>query len=214
MYLAYTLIRKLDSKMLKSRDKKILEALELFRCMKRDQIKELFFKDLKNPITATNIVLKRLRRDGYIEAKTSVQPYIYFLNPSTVKKESQKLNHYLSIVDFYIQLCEFQVPTEFQVEKRYGNRFMQPDIFMEWNKKLFFVEIQRSRYTTEIMDEKIQRYIDYFNYKGWNLYSSNKLDSDSPFIWIVSKSPYQLRTKNIIQTTNVQEFLKHYNFQI
>jgi hypothetical protein len=64
------------------------------------------------------------------------------------------------------------------------------------------------------MDEKIQRYIDYFNYKGWNLYSSNKLDSDSPFIWIVSKSPYQLRTKNIIQTTNVQEFLKHYNFQI
>ncbi|MGF9946105.1 replication-relaxation family protein [Priestia megaterium] len=200
--------------MLKSRDKKILEALELFRCMKRDQIKELFFKNLKNPITATNIVLKRLRRDGYIEAKTSVQPYIYFLNPSTVKKESQKLNHYLSIVDFYIQLCEFQVPTEFQVEKRYGNSFMQPDIFMEWNKKLFFVEIQRSRYTTEIMDEKIQRYIDYFNYKGWNLYSSNKLDSDSPFIWIVSKSPYQLRTKNIIQTTNVQEFLKHYNFQI
>ncbi|MCZ8497512.1 replication-relaxation family protein [Priestia megaterium] len=199
--------------MLRKRDKKILEGLALFRCMSRDQIAEIFFKNLKNPVTATNLVLKRLRRDGHIDANTDIQPYIYFLNPSTVKKDSQKLNHYLAIVDFYIQLCEFQVPTEFQVEKRYGNSFMQPDVFMEWNKKSFFVEIQRSRYTTDIMGEKIQRYLDYFNHRGWNSCSSN---SNTPLIWIVSRSPYQLKVKNmnIIQTATVEEFVEHYNFKI
>jgi hypothetical protein len=191
--------------MLRSRDKKIIEALKLFRCMKRDQIARLFFKNLKNPITATNLVLKRLRRDGYIDANVNMQPYVYFLNPSTVKKDSQKLNHYLSIVDFYIELCEFQVPTDFQVEKRHGNSFMQPDIFMKWGDHYFFVEIQLSRYTTEIMDEKIQRYRDYFTYKGWDLSSSI-----TPSIWIVSKSPYHLKPKDIriIQTTNVEELVK------
>ena len=191
--------------MLRNRDKKIIEALKLFRCMKRDQIARLFFKDLKNPVTATNLVLKRLRRDGYIDANVNVQPYIYFLNPSTVKKDSQKLNHYLSIVDFYIELCEFQVPEDFQVEKRYGNSFMQPDIFMKWKGHYFFVEIQLSRYTTEIMEEKIQRYIDYFIYKDWDFSSLI-----TPTIWIVSKSPYHLKAKDIriIQTKNVEELVK------
>ena len=178
--------------------------------MTRDQIKNLFFKNLKNPITATNLVLKRLRRDGYIEANTRWTPYIYFHKPSTVKKESQKVKHYLAIVDFYIELCKFQEPTVFQVEQRYGSNFMQPDIFMVWNNNKFFVEIQRSRYTSEIMEEKLKRYINYFKFKGWYWESCENMNPNSPSIWIISKSPYHLGTNNlnIIQTPNVKSFFQ------
>ncbi|MEC2057407.1 replication-relaxation family protein [Peribacillus psychrosaccharolyticus] len=196
--------------MLTTRDKRILEALTIFRCMTRDQIKNLFFRDLKNPVTAANSVLKRLRRDDYIEANTQWKPYTYFLNPSTVKKNSQKISHYLAIVDFYIELCESEKPTLFHVEQRYGSNFMQPDIFMVWKNRSFFVEIQRSRYTTRIMEEKLERYINYFRNKGWYSQSSEYVDQNLPSVWIVSKSPYHVSIDgiNIIQTSNVKSFLQ------
>ncbi|MDZ3953398.1 replication-relaxation family protein [Bacillus thuringiensis] len=145
--------------MLRLRDRKILEALQLFRCMSRDQIATLYFRHVKNPITAANYVLKRLRRDQYIDVNMERKPYVYLLNPSTVKKNSQKIDHYLKIVDFYIDLCQYEEPIIFEVEKRHGPTFMQPDIFTVWRGKAFFVEIQNSRYTTALMQEKIQRYI-------------------------------------------------------
>lgn len=197
--------------MLTSRDKQIIDALKMFRCMTRDQIKNLFFRDLKNPVTATNLVLKRLRRDGYIEANTGWAPYIYFPKPSTVKKDSQKVKHYLAIGDFYIELCKIQKPTIFQVEQRYGSNFMQPDIFMEWNNNKFFVEIQRSRYTSEIMEQKLQRYINYFKFKGWYSEFHEINNSNLPSIWIISKSPYRLNNNNlhIIQTPNIKSFFEN-----
>lgn len=199
--------------MLTSRDRKILDALSLFRCMTRDQITHLFFRNLKNPTTATNSVLKRLRRDNYVEANTQWHPYIYFPNPSTIKTNSQKISHYLSIVDFYIQLCEFEQPTVFQVEQRYGSDFMQPDIFMVWRSTQFFVEIQKSRYTTEIMKAKLERYVRYFKFKGWCPSLPNHTGTNFPYIWIVSKSPYHVDINNgihIIQTPNVESFLREH----
>ncbi|WP_028403407.1 replication-relaxation family protein [Ectobacillus panaciterrae] len=196
--------------MLTSRDGKILEALTLFRCMTRDQITHLFFRNLKNPITAANSVLKRLRRDNHIEANTQWQPYIYFPSPSTIKPNSRKISHYLAIVDFYIKLCKFEQPTVFQVEQRYGPGFMQPDIFMVWRNTPFFVEIQKSRYTTEIMKAKLERYARYFKFMGWCPSLPNHTDKKFPYVWIVSKSPYRVDIDDgirIIQTSNVESFL-------
>ncbi|RWS40194.1 hypothetical protein EKA14_23995 [Bacillus mycoides] len=192
--------------MLTCRDKEIINALHLFRCMSRDQIAQIFFRDLKNPITSTNFVLKRLRRENYIEANTTLQPYVYFPTPSLIKTNSQKLNHYLAIVNFYIDVCKYKQPTIFEVEKRYGSTFMQPDIYMLWDKKEFFVEIQISRYSSAIMEEKLEHYRNYYKSKRW-VSRSNTL---FPYIWIISKINYPIQCNefNIIQTPSVSAYLQ------
>lgn len=45
-----------------ARDKAIVSDLVRFRCLSRDDIAELHFSNIKNPITQANMVLKRLRR--------------------------------------------------------------------------------------------------------------------------------------------------------
>ncbi|HHT7188803.1 TPA: replication-relaxation family protein [Bacillus cereus] len=174
--------------------------------MSRDQIAQIFFKDLKNPITSTNFVLKRLRREKYIEANTTLQPYVYFPAPSLIKTNSQKLNHYLAIVNFYIDVCKYQQPTIFEVEKRYGPTFMQPDIYMLWDKKEFFVEIQISRYSSAIMEEKLNRYRNYYNSQKW----ISRSDTLFPYIWIISKISYPIQCNklHIIQTPSVSKYLQ------
>ncbi|KIQ77743.1 hypothetical protein RW25_28730 [Bacillus sp. L_1B0_8] len=202
--------------MLRSRDKKIIQALDLFKCMTRDQIVRLLFSDVKNPITSANFVLKRLRRDGYIDAKIDEQPYIYFPEPSSVKKTSQKIKHYLAIVDFYIGICQYKSPSVFVVEKRFGSGYIQPDIFMVWNKMAFFVEIQLSRYSSDLMKNKLKRYINYFGAEEWNFKNKTYELSTSPYVWIVSKSPYAISEEKlqIIQTSRAEGILHNKTISI
>lgn len=75
---------------MRKRDLAILKDLERFRCMTRDDIINLHFAGLKNPVTCANTVLKRLRRDGHIEVNTDFQPYIYFLSPSPINQDVAK----------------------------------------------------------------------------------------------------------------------------
>lgn len=56
---------------MKKRDIAILNDLERFRVLSRNDIIDLHFANLKNPIASCNSVLKRLRRDGYIEVNTN-----------------------------------------------------------------------------------------------------------------------------------------------
>ncbi|PGX77759.1 replication-relaxation family protein [Priestia megaterium] len=197
--------------MLRKRDKEIIEALSLFRCLSRDQIAFMFFSNLKSPITSTNHVLKRLRRESYIVANTERQPYIYFLNPPSIKIGSQKINHYLAIADFYISVCKEEKPKVFRVEPRYGGGFMQPDIFMIWKNNLFFIEIQNSIYSSEVMNGKINRYIDYYYSDEWRYkHLQNETISEFPLVWIISKKTSYLIPKNeikVIQTKDVNSFL-------
>ncbi|TKH18971.1 hypothetical protein FC694_03105 [Bacillus wiedmannii] len=192
--------------MLRLRDRKIIEALQLFRCMSRDQIANLFFYHVKNPITAANYVLKRLRREGYIDANVEKKPYVYFPNPATLKKDSQKINHYLKIVDFYIGVCRYEEPIVFEVEHRYGPTFMQPDIFMVWQGAAFFVEIQNSRYTTVLMKEKLHRYTNYKNSDKWMEQVQPYNITTFPYVWIVSRLSYAVKSSElpIIQSENVE----------
>ncbi|TKH14576.1 hypothetical protein FC694_17035 [Bacillus wiedmannii] len=196
--------------MLRLRDRKIIETLQLFRCMSRDQITALYFNHVKNSSTATNYVLKRLRRDQYIDVNTERKPYVYFPNPSTLKKDSQKINHYLKIIDFYIGLCQYEVPTVFEVEQRCGYAFLQPDIFMVWKGMAFFVEIQNSRYTKMQMQEKVDRYTKYKQSENWIQQSISYHIKQFPYVWIVSRLPYEIMSPDIqiIQTENVEEFMQ------
>jgi hypothetical protein len=143
---------------MRKRDLAILKDLERFRCMTRDDIIKLHFVGLKNPVTCANTVLKRLRRDGHIEVNTDYLPYIYFLSPSPIKKDSAKIPHFLKIVEFYQSVLGISDPHNFIVEPKYGKGYMEPDIFMIWKRAPFFVEIQRSVYSHKVMSEKVDRY--------------------------------------------------------
>ncbi|MDJ1631070.1 hypothetical protein QNN00_14690 [Bacillus velezensis] len=89
---------------MKARDKSIIEALESFRALDRDQLAEMFYSHTKSPVTNVNFALKRLRDRGYIEADQNRKPYVYFPKPSRIKTGGQKVDHFLSIADFYLQL--------------------------------------------------------------------------------------------------------------
>ncbi|PFA66860.1 hypothetical protein CN378_12660 [Bacillus sp. AFS015802] len=183
---------------MRKRDLAILKDLERFRCMTRDDIINLHFAGLKNPVTCANTVLKRLRRDCHIEVNTDFQPYIYFLSPSPIKKDSAKIPHFLKIVEFYGDLLKHQAPHTFIVEPKYGKGYMEPDIFMIWKRAPFFVEIQRSVYSHKIMSEKLDRYEAYRLSKEWEnepwqptenkvfpkviLITDTRYNIDSPFV--------------------------------
>ena len=93
---------------MRNRDKAILNNLKRFRCMSRDDIIDLHFQGLKNAVTCCNTVMKRLRRDGHVDANISQQPYIYFPQSSTLRKTSQKIPHFLGILDVYKQLIYYE----------------------------------------------------------------------------------------------------------
>jgi DNA-binding PadR family transcriptional regulator len=95
---------------MRKRDLEILSSLEKFKYMIRDQIAALHFFSYALPHISANNVLKRLRKDDNILANTdrSFQQYIYFINPTPMKTDSQKLDHYLMINQGCIDLRKYR----------------------------------------------------------------------------------------------------------
>ncbi|MGX1402364.1 hypothetical protein AB7M70_011837 [Bradyrhizobium japonicum] len=196
---------------MKKRDFAILNDLQRFRCLTRDDIIELHFSNLKHPITCCNTVLKRLRRDGYIEVSTKQQPYIYFPAPSPVKKESAKIPHFLKIVEFYKNLLQYEKPNTFLVEPKYGKGYMEPDIFMIWKRGPFFVEIQRSVYSDKVMNEKVKRYQDYYLSNEWQQESWQPQNKKIfPSIILITDTRYKINSSllRFIQVQNIHQLVK------
>lgn len=144
---------------LSNRDKAIINDLNMFRCMDRDSIAEIHFAGLKNPLHSTNNVLKRLHRDGHIQRSTAYVPYLYFGQDVTIKKNSQKINHFLGIVEVYKEILKFEQPKIFLVEPKYGEKgVVEPDIFTIFRAIPFYIEVQKSIYSEKIMFDKLDRY--------------------------------------------------------
>lgn len=61
---------------------------------------------------------------------------------------------------------------------------MQPDIFCEYRKTNFFVEVQRSLYSEKQMNEKLDRYID--------LHNSGNMEAPFPHALIISDHYYAI----------------------
>ncbi|MDM5152498.1 replication-relaxation family protein [Bacillus sp. DX1.1] len=195
---------------MRTRDKAILSDLQKFRCMSRDDIIDLHFGGLKNAVTCCNTVMKRLRRDGYVDANVSQQPYIYFPQPSTVRKTSQKIPHFLGIVDVYKQLIHFEQPKVFNVEPKYRKEHMEPDAFTIWRKAPFFIEVQKSVYSKSVMQEKINRYEYYYASLEWQNESWQPKNSKFfPSILIITDKHYDINSSNlrIFQATSINEFM-------
>lgn len=188
------------------RDKAILEDLEKFKVLDRDQMIKLHFLKNKDGIQSCNKVMKRLARDGLVSVDHSARPYNYFPVPS-IKKDSTKIPHYKEIADFYLSLYAYEKPTEFEVEYRVGAKSsVEPDIYCRWMGTSFFVEIQRNVYAKSVMNTKMNRYLDYFNEGEWR--DTFKF---FPHIWLITQHKYKLDefdTLRIHQTKNVCDFVE------
>ncbi|EJQ20478.1 MULTISPECIES: replication-relaxation family protein [Bacillus cereus group] len=195
---------------MRNRDKAILNNLKRFRCMSRDDIIDLHFQGLKNAVTCCNTVMKRLRRDGHVDANISQQPYIYFPQSSTLRKTSQKIPHFLGILDVYKQLIYYEKPKLFKVEPKYGKEFMEPDAFTIWRRSPFFIEVQKSVYSKKVMQDKINRYELYFHSQEWHNESWQPKESKYfPSILIITEKYYNISSFSlrIFQASSISNFL-------
>ena len=170
--------------------------------MDRDSIAQLHFSNLTRPHKACNNVLLRLVRDGYIQRNTNFSPYVYMPVDSPIKKNSQKAQHYLAILETYKEIIKCGIAEEFLVEPRYGNKgTVEPDIFLKFRGTQFFIEVQRTIYSDKQMDDKIDRYI--------NLFHQNILEP-FPHVLIITDTRYPVDTKlpfRVFQASSFVEFL-------
>lgn len=189
--------------MLRKRDQEIIKDLNKFRVMDRDSIAELHFSHLKNPQHSANNVLLRLLRDGLIQRSTAFVPYVYFGAETQIKKNSQKIGHFLALVETYKEIKKHGVIETFLVEPKYGNKgTAEPDIYLKFRNTGFFIEVQKSIYSEKQMKEKMDRYIDF--------HSSGIMSNPFPHVLILGEQRYALDEKypfKIFQATNFTEFL-------
>lgn len=192
-----------------ARDKAILSDLQRFRCLSRDDIAELHFSHTKHPVTQANIVLKRLRREGVIKFSAERRKYIYFPAERAIKEDSQKINHFLAIADFYRQLNRIEAPRLFQVEPKLGGKGLpEPDVFAIWKGAPWFVEIQRTRYTAKVMAVKMNRYDQYHVNGDWERASWQPPGKKIfPYVWIIGAVDYKvgIRPFKVLQTRTAEE---------
>ncbi|PKR82440.1 hypothetical protein [Heyndrickxia camelliae] len=191
--------------MLTNRDKAIIKDLNKFRVMDRDSIAELHFSNLKNPQLAANNVLLRLFRDGQIQRSVSFFPYVYFGPEVQIKKNSQKISHFLAILDVYKELRKLGSLESFLVEPKYGNKseYAEPDIYCFFRKTPFFIEVQRTIYSEKQMNDKLDRYAE--------LFKSDILADKNTRLIILSEQRYPLDDNNypfkIFQAESFTKFI-------
>jgi hypothetical protein len=198
---------------LNKRDKSIIENLNRFRVMDRDSIAEIHFKGLKNPQYAANNVLLRLLREGHIQRSTSFAPYCYLGPDVSIKKNSAKIGHFLSILNVYKDILKYGNLDTFLVEPKYGSKGMaEPDVFCIFRRTPFFIEVQKSIYSEKQMNDKFNRYKDLFNSgimtrEAWQ----NPDKPIFPHILILSEQRYAIdRTYpfKVIQAQTFTQFLQ------
>jgi hypothetical protein len=197
---------------LNKRDKEIIDNLTRFRVMSRDDIIDLHFSHLKHPVTNCNGVLKRLRRDNYIDVTVDSQPYLYFPAPCTMKKDSMKIRHFLAIVDFYKQVRKIEEPEMFIVEPKFGGKGLpEADVFMLWKKSPWMVEIQRNIYSTKVLTDKMNRYTNYYMSNDWQQETwQSEGDKIFPHVWFITDHQYTIEKQpfRVIQSKSVDDLFK------
>jgi len=196
-----------------NRDKAIIDDLNRFRVMSRNDIMDLYFMNLKNPRQSANSVLKRLHRDGKIQRSTDFNPYVYFGPDISMKKNSAKIGHFLAIVEVYKEILQHGKVDTFQVEPKYGSKgTAEPDIFCIFRKTPFFIEVQKTVYSEKQINEKLDRYVDLYESKI--IYSEPWQPLEKkifPHVLILSDQRFPLDGKypfKVIQAQTFTQFLQ------
>ncbi|MFE4029807.1 hypothetical protein ACFX4N_27020 [Priestia sp. YIM B13551] len=201
---------------LSQRDKDIIGFINQFRAVDRDSLVELFFKQLKSPINACNSVMVRLYRLGLIERTQQYSPTVYLPIDAKIKKNSQKILHFLSILDVYKQMCTYSTPKQVIVEDKPTRRKggIEPDLFCIFKGSPFWIEIQRNQYSEQKMQAKINLYEEFFFSDEWQALHwqpENRL-AIFPSIILITPVRYAVNSEHIriIQIASIHELMEKY----
>ena len=126
--------------------------------------------------------MKRLSRDGYILQVPQVKdrPYLYMPNPTIIHPQSNKINHFLGIVDIYINLDQ---PKVFEVEPIINDEY-RPDAYVRViGDTPVLIELQRTLISIKRMQEKVDAFVKAYN----------KKEHDAKTLWIVSDTEYRVK---------------------
>ncbi|MBE5102215.1 hypothetical protein [Priestia aryabhattai] len=201
---------------LSQRDKDIIGFINQFRAVDRDSLVELFFKQLKSPINACNSVMVRLYRLGLIERTQQYSPTVYLPVDAKIKKNSQKILHFLSILDIYKQMCTYSAPKQVIVEDKPTGRKggIEPDLFCIFKGSPFWIEIQRNQYSEQKMQDKVNFYEEFFFSNEWKTLQWQLEDRAAIFPSVILITPirYAISSEHIriIQVATIHELMDKY----
>jgi hypothetical protein len=201
---------------LSQRNKDIIGFINQFRAVDRDSLVELFFKQLKSPINACNSVMIRLYRLGLIGRTQQYSPTVYLPVDAKIKKNSQKILHFLSILDVYKQMCTYSTPKQVIVEDKPTGRKggIEPDLFCIFKGSPFWIEIQRNQYSEQKMQDKINLYEEFFFSDEWKALHWQPEDRIAIFPSVILITPirYAIHSDHLrlIQVGSIHELMEKY----
>jgi hypothetical protein len=201
---------------LSQRDKDIIAFINQFRAVDRDSLVDLFFKQLKSPVNACNSVMVRLYRLGLIERTQQYSPTVYLPVDAKIKKNSQKILHFLSILDVYKQMCTYSIPKQVIVEDKPTGRKggIEPDLFCIFKGSPFWIEIQRNQYSEQKMQDKIHLYEEFFFSDEWKTLHWQPEDRAAifPSVMVITPVRYAVASNHIriIQVASIHELMEKY----
>jgi len=201
---------------LSQRDKDIIGFTNQFRAVDRDSLVELFFKQLKSPVNACNSVMIRLYRLGLIERTQQYSPTVYLPVDAKIKKNSQKILHFLSILDVYKQMSTYGMPKQVIVEDKPTGRKggIEPDLFCIFKGSPFWIEIQRNQYSEQKMQDKIHLYEEFFFSDEWKALQWQPEDRAAIFPSVILITPIQYAVSSdyfrLIQVASIHELMEKY----
>lgn len=201
---------------LSQRDKDIIAFINQFRAVDRDSLVDLFFKQLKSPVNACNSVMVRLYRLGLIERTQQYSPTVYLPVDARIKKNSQKILHFLSILDVYKQMCTYNTPKQVIVEDKPTGRKggIEPDLFCIFKGSPFWIEIQRNQYSEQKMQAKINLYEEFFFSDEWKALHWQPEDRVAvfPTVILITSVRYAAKSDHIriIQVGSIHELMEKY----
>ncbi|MGM0807490.1 MAG: replication-relaxation family protein [Bacillota bacterium] len=162
-------------------------------------------------MTNCNGVLKRMRRDNYIDVAVDSQPYLYFPADSKMRKDSMKIRHFLAIVDFYKQVRKIEEPEMFIVEPKFGGKGNpECDCFLLWKGAAWMVEIQRNIYSNKVLTDKMNRYTNYYLSNEWQQETWQPVNNKVfPHVWFITDHQYTIEKQpfRVIQSKSVEELM-------
>ncbi|GFZ69045.1 hypothetical protein PSE10B_55670 [Pseudomonas amygdali pv. eriobotryae] len=202
---------------LSQRDKDIIGFIDKFRAVDRDSLAELFFSELKTPVHGCNSVMVRLYRLGLVERTQQYSPTVYLPADAKIKKNSQKILHFLSILDVYKQMLTYSKPKHVIVEDKPTGRKggIEPDLFCIFKGAPFWVEVQRNTYSEAKMQAKVSLYEDYFHSDEWASLHWQRGDGKPavfPTIIIITSVRYNVSSNyiKVIQVADIHELMEKY----
>jgi hypothetical protein len=157
-----------------------------------------------------------LYRLGLIERTQQYSPTVYLPVDAKIKKNSQKILHFLSILDVYKQMCSYNMPKNVIVEDKPTGRKggIEPDLFCIFKGSPFWVEIQRNQYSEQKIQDKINLYEEFFFSDEWKAlhWQPESRAAIFPSVILITPVRYAVASDHIriIQVASIHELMEKY----